>query len=201
MKLDRKTLELFFWAQFAAEEVAECISEKSFELTVTDNVFIERVQGMKKIVDSLLAAVEEKDPNLDLETTTLPSVDGLFEGEPITDYVGARLEMIYGNDSPENLSRMVTAALKLKEEQEAPTGEDLLMRVRSVDELFTYEINDLLIAIENDLEAKQDYSLSDLDLIRFYLEHLPSNSKFDIEEMSDAEVAHEWSRIMSNKKN
>lgn len=201
MKLDRKTLELFFWAQFAAEEVAECISEKSFELTVTDNVFIERVQGMKKIVDSLLAAVEEKDPNLDLETTTLPSVDGLFEGEPITDYVGARLEMIYGNDSPENLSRMVTAALKLKEEQEAPTGEDLLMRVRSVDELFTYEINDLLIAIENDLEAKQDYSLSDLDLIRFYLEHLPSNSKFDIEEMSDAEVAREWSRIMSNKKN
>lgn len=201
MKLDRKTLELFFWAQFAAEEVAECISEKSFELTVTDNVFIERVQGMKKIVDSLLAAVEEKDPNLDLETTTLPSVDGLFEGEPITDYVGARLEMIYGNDSPENLSRMVTAALKLKEEQEAPTGEDLLMRVRSVDELFTYEINDLLIAIENDLEAKQDYSLSDLDLIRFYLEHLPSNSKFDIEEMSDAEVAREWSRLMSNKKN
>lgn len=201
MKLDRKTLELFFWAQFAAEEVAECISEKSFELTVTDNVFIERVQGMKKIVDSLLAAVEEKDPNLDLETTTLPSVDGLFEGEPITDYVGARLEMIYGNDSPETLNRMVTAALKLKEEQEAPTGEDLLMRVRSVDELFTYEINDLLIAIENDLEAKQDYSLSDLDLIRFYLEHLPSNSKFDIEEMSDAEVAHEWSRIMSNKKN
>lgn len=201
MKLDRKTLELFFWAQFAAEEVAECISEKSFELTVTDNVFIERVQGMKKIVDSLLAAVEEKDPNLDLETTTLPSVDGLFEGEPITDYVGARLEMIYGNDSPETLNRMVTAALKLKEEQEAPTGEDLLMRVRSVDELFTYEINDLLIAIENDLEAKQDYSLSDLDLIRFYLEHLPSNSKFDIEEMSDAEVAREWSRIMSNKKN
>ncbi|ATN94520.1 hypothetical protein BSP21_169 [Bacillus phage BSP21] len=201
MKLDRKTLELFFWAQFAAEEVAECISEKSFELTVTDNVFIERVQGMKKIVDSLLAAVEEKDPNLDLETTTLPSVDGLFEGEPITDYVGARLEMIYGNDSPENLRRMVTAALKLKEEQEAPTGEDLLMRVRSVDELFTYEINDLLIAIENDLEAKQDYSLSDLDLIRFYLEHLPSNSKFDIEEMSDAEVAREWSRLMSNKKN
>lgn len=201
MKLDRKTLELFLWAQAAADEVAECISEKSFELTVTDNVFIERVQGMKKIVDSLLAAVEEKDPNLDLETTTLPSVDGLFEGEPITDYVGARLEMIYGNDSPENLNRMVTAALKLKEEQEAPTGEDLLMRVRSVDELFTYEINDLLIAIENDLGAKQDYSLSDLDLIRFYLEHLPSNSKFDIEEMSDAEVAREWSRIMSNKKN
>lgn len=201
MKLDRKTLELFFWAQFAADEVAECISEESFELTVTDNVFIERVQGMKKIVDSLLAAVEEKDPNLDLETTTLPSVDRLFEGEPITDYVGARLEMIYGNDSPENLNRMVTAALKLKEEQEAPTGEDLLMRVRSVDELFTYEINDLLIAIENGLGAKQDYSLSDLDLIRFYLEHLPSNSKFDIEEMSDAEVAREWSRIMSNKKN
>lgn len=201
MKLDRKTLELFFWSQAAADEVAECISEKSFELTVTDNVFIERVQGMKKIVDSLLAAVEEKDPNLDLETTTLPSVDGLFEGEPITDYVEARLEMIYGNDSPENLNRMVTAALKLKEEQEAPTGEDLLMRVRSVDELFTYEINDLLIAIENDLGTKQDYSLSDLDLIRFYLEHLPSNSKFDIEEMSDAEVAREWSRIMSNKKN
>lgn len=201
MKLDQKTLELFLWVQAAADEVAECISEKSFELTVTDNVFIERVQGMKKIVDSLLAAVEEKDPNLDLETTTLPLVDGLFEGEPITDYVGARLEMIYGNDSPENLNRMVTAALKLKEEQEAPTGEDLLMRVRSVDELFTYEINDLLIAIENGLGVKQDYSLSDLDLIRFYLGHLPSNSKFDIEEMSDAEVAREWSRIMSNKKN
>lgn len=201
MKLDRKTLELFFWAQVAAEEVSDCLNTESFQLTVTDDEFIKKVQKMKQRADELLAAVEEKDPNLDLETTTLPSVDGLFEGEPITDYVGARLEMIYGNDSPENLSRMVTAALKLKEEQEAPTGEDLLMRVRSVDELFTYEINDLLIAIENDLGAKQDYSLSDLDLIRFYLEHLPSNSKFDIEEMSDAEVAREWSRIMSNKKN
>ncbi|UPI13047.1 hypothetical protein [Bacillus phage SBSphiJ6] len=201
MKLDRKTLELFFWAQVAAEEVSDCLNTESFHLTVTDDEFIKKVQEMKQSADELLAAVEEKDPNLDLETTTLPSVDGLFEGEPITDYVGARLEMIYGNDSPENLNRMVTAALKLKEEQEAPTGEDLLMRVRSVDELFTYEINDLLIAIENDLGAKQDYSLSDLDLIRFYLEHLPSNSKFDIEEMSDAEVAREWSRIMSNKKN
>lgn len=201
MKLDRKTLELFFWAQVAAEEVSDCLNTESFQLTVTDDEFIKKVQKMKQRADELLAAVEEKDPNLDLETTTLPSVDGLFEGEPITDYVGARLEMIYGNDSPENLSRMGTAALKLKEEQEAPTGEDLLMRVRSVDELFTYEINDLLIAIENDLEAKQDYSLSDLDLIRFYLEHLPSNSKFDIEEMSDAEVAREWSRLMSNKKN
>lgn len=201
MKLDRKTLELFFWAQVAAEEVSDCLNTESFQLTVTDDEFIKKVQKMKHRADELLAAVEEKDPNLDLETTTLPSVDRLFEGEPITDYVGARLEMIYGNDSPENLNRMVTAALKLKEEQEAPTGEDLLMRVRSVDELFTYEINDLLIAIENDLRAKQDYSLSDLDLIRFYLEHLPSNSKFDIEEMSDAEVAREWSRIMSNKKN
>ncbi|UPI12049.1 hypothetical protein [Bacillus phage SBSphiJ3] len=201
MKLDRKTLELFFWAQVAAEEVSDCLNTESFQLTVTDDEFIKKVQKMKQRADELLAAVEDKDPNLDLETTTLPSVDGLFEGEPITDYVGARLEMIYGNDSPENLNRMVTAALKLKEEQEAPTGEDLLMRVRSVDELFTYEINDLLIAIENDLGAKQDYSLSDLDLIRFYLEHLPSNSKFDIEEMSDAEVAREWSRIMSNKKN
>ncbi|BAN59534.1 transcriptional regulator [Bacillus phage phiNIT1] len=201
MKLDRKTLELFFWAQVAAEEVSDCLNTESFQLTVTDDEFIKKIQEMKQRADELLAAVEEKDPNLDLETTTLPSVDGLFEGEPITDYVGARLEMIYGNDSPENLNRMVTAALKLKEEQEAPTGEDLLMRVRSVDELFTYEINDLLIAIENDLGAKQDYSLSDLDLIRFYLEHLPSNSKFDIEEMSDAEVAREWSRIMSNKKN
>lgn len=201
MKLDRKTLELFFWAQVAAEEVSDCLNTESFQLTVTDDEFIKKVQKMKQSADELLAAVEDKDPNLDLETTTLPSVDGLFEGEPITDYVGARLEMIYGNDSPENLNRMVTAALKLKEEQEAPTGEDLLMRVRSVDELFTYEINDLLIAIENDLGAKQDYSLSDLDLIRFYLEHLPSNSKFDIEEMPDAEVAREWSRIMSNKKN
>ncbi|UPI11798.1 hypothetical protein [Bacillus phage SBSphiJ1] len=201
MKLDRKTLELFFWAQVAAEEVSDCLNTESFQLTVTDDEFIKKVQKMKQRADELLAAVEDKDPNLDLETTTLPSVDGLFEGEPITDYVGARLEMIYGNDSPENLNRMVTAALKLKEEQEAPTGEDLLMRVRSVDELFTYEINDLLIAIENDLGAKQDYSLSDLDLIRFYLGNLPSNSKFDIEEMSDAEVAREWSRIMSNKKN
>ncbi|AUO79585.1 hypothetical protein BSP10_182 [Bacillus phage BSP10] len=201
MKLDRKTLELFFWAQFAAEEVSDCLNTESFQLTVTDDEFMKKVQKMKQRADELLDAVEDRDPNLDLETTTLPSVDGLFEGEPITDYVGARLEMIYGNDSPENLNRMVTAALKLKEEQEAPTGEDLLMRVRSVDELFTYEINDLLIAIENDLEAKQDYSLSDLDLIRFYLEHLPSNSKFDIEEMSDAEVAREWSRLMSNKKN
>ncbi|YP_010582024.1 transcriptional regulator [Bacillus phage SPG24] len=201
MKLDRKTIELFFWAQVAAEEVSDCLNTESFQLTVTDDEFMKKVQKMKQRADELLAAVEEKDPNLDLETTTLPSVDGLFEGEPITDYVGARLEMIYGNDSPENLNRMVTAALKLKEEQEAPIGEDLLMRVRSVDELFTYEINDLLIAIENDLGAKQDYSLSDLDLIRFYLEHLPSNSKFDIEEMSDAEVAREWSRIMSNKKN
>ncbi|UPI12556.1 hypothetical protein [Bacillus phage SBSphiJ4] len=201
MKLDRKTLELFFWAQVAAEEVSDCLNTESFQLTVMDDEFIKKVQKMKQRADELLAAVEDKDPNLDLETTTLPSVDGLFEGEPITDYVGARLEMIYGNDSPENLNRMVTAALKLKEEQEAPTGEDLLMRVRSVDELFTYEINDLLIAIENDLGAKQDYSLSDLDLIRFYLGNLPSNSKFDIEEMSDAEVAREWSRIMSNKKN
>lgn len=201
MKLDRKTLELFFWAQVATEEVSDCLNTESFQLTVTDDEFIKKVQKMKHRADELLAAVEEKDPNLDLETTTLSSVDRLFEGEPITDYVGARLEMIYGNDSPENLNRMVTAALKLKEEQEAPTGEDLLMRVRSVDELFTYEINDLLIAIENGLGAKQDYSLSDLDLIRFYLEHLPSNSKFDIEEMSDAEVAREWSRIMSNKKN
>ncbi|UPI13295.1 hypothetical protein [Bacillus phage SBSphiJ7] len=201
MKLDRKTLELFFWAQVAAEEVSDCLNTESFQLTVTDDEFIKKVQKMKQSADELLADVEEKDPNLDLETTTLPSVDGLFEGEPITDYVGARLEMIYGNDSPENINRMVTAALKLKEEQEAPTGEDLLMRVRSVDELFTYEINDLLIAIENDLGAKQDYSLSDLDLIRFYLGHLPSNSKFDIEEMSDAEAAREWNRIMSNKKN
>ncbi|QZA70375.1 hypothetical protein 278BB001_229 [Bacillus phage 278BB001] len=201
MKLDQKTLELFFWAQYSAELVSECLDTESFKLTVTDDEFIDKVQDMKKSVDELLAAVEEKDPNLDLETTMLPSVDELFEGEPITDYVGARLEMIYGNDSPENLQRMVAAALKLREEQEAPTGEDLLMRVRSVDELFTYEISDLLTAIENDLGAKQDYSLSDLDLIRFYLEHLPSNSKFDIEEMSDSEVAHEWSRIMSNKKN
>ncbi|AYJ74048.1 hypothetical protein BSP15_031 [Bacillus phage BSP15] len=201
MKLDRKTIELFFWAQVAAEEVSDCLNTESFQLTVTDDEFMKKVQKMKQRADELLDAVEDRDPNLDLETTTLPSVDGLFEGEPITDYVGARLEMIYGNDSPENLNRMVTAALKLKEEQEAPTGEDLLMRVRGVDELFTYEINDLLIAIENDLRAKQDYSLSDLDLIRFYLEHLPSNSKFDIEEMSDAEVAREWSRIMSNKKN
>lgn len=201
MKLDRKTLELFFWAQVSADELSDCLNTESFKLTVTDDEFIKQVQKMKKSADELLAAVEEKDPNLDLETTTLPSVDGLFEGEPITDYVGARLEMIYGNDSPENLNRMVTAALKLREEQKAPTGEDLLMRVRSVDELFTYEISDLLTAIENDLGAKQDYSLSDLDLIRFYLEHLPSNSKFDIEEMSDHEVAREWSRIMSNKKN
>ncbi|QZA70017.1 hypothetical protein 043JT007_236 [Bacillus phage 043JT007] len=201
MKLDQKTLELFFWAQYSAELVSECLDTESFKLTVTDDEFIDKVQDMKKSVDELLAAVEEKDPNLDLETTMLPSVDELFEGEPITDYVGARLEMIYGNDSPENLQRMVAAALKLREEQEAPTGEDLLMRVRSVDELFTYEISDLLTAIENDLGAKQDYSLSDLDLIRFYLEHLPSNSKFDIEEMSDSEVAHEWTRIMSNKKN
>ncbi|QZA69726.1 hypothetical protein 035JT004_235 [Bacillus phage 035JT004] len=201
MKLDRKTLELFFWAQVSADELSDCLNTESFKLTVTDDEFIKKVQEMKKSADELLAAVEEKDPNLDLETTTLPSVDGLFEGEPITDYVGARLEMIYGNDSPENLNRMVTAALKLREEQKAPTGEDLLMRVRSVDELFTYEISDLLTAIENDLGDKQDYSLSDLDLIRFYLEHLPSNSKFDIEEMSDHEVAREWSRIISNKKN
>lgn len=201
MKLDQKTLELFFWAQVAADEVSDCLNTESFQLTVTDDEFIKKVQEMKNSADELLAAVEEKDPNLDLETTTLPSVDGLFEGEPITDYVGARLEMIYGNDSPENLNRMVTAALKLREEQESPTGEDLLMRVRSVDELFTYEISDLLTAIEDDLGDKQDYSLSDLDLIRFYLEHLPSNSKFDIEEMSDAEVAREWSRIMSNRKN
>lgn len=164
---------------------------------------LDSLWDIKLIVDKLVDELEFQDENMDPEKTKLDltSVDALFPEHPVTDFVSARFDYAKGDQSPEVISKMMAAAKKLREEQAAPTGEDLLMRVRSVDELFTYEISDLLTAIEDDLGAKQDYSLSDLDLIRFYLEHLPYNSKFDIEEMSDAEVAREWSRIMANRKN
>jgi hypothetical protein len=65
--------------------------------------------------DIFVGQLEEMDENMDIEKTNIPSLDDLFEGNPVTDYVDARINLAMGDDSEENINAMKSAAEAINE--------------------------------------------------------------------------------------
>lgn len=60
--------------------------------------------------ESFLTLLEDLDENMDADKTNIPSVDYLFEGLPITEFVDARIKMALGDESKETKDQLVHAA-------------------------------------------------------------------------------------------
>jgi len=153
--------------------------------------------------EKLLATLEDLDDNMDVENNKLPDVDYLFEDNPVTDFVDARINFAMGDESEENLNRMKEAAEKISEAY----GEDEAMEctcdeyegctecplplfelhdfVSSLDEQLSEEVAGAMDLIEIHLHDKESFDEKDTEMIRFYLRNLTTNSHMDIEELSD----------------
>ena len=67
----------------------------------------------KEVLDkteAFLTLMEDLDENMDADKTNIPSVDYLFDGLPITEFVDARIKMALGDESKETKDRLVHAA-------------------------------------------------------------------------------------------
>lgn len=60
--------------------------------------------------ESFLTLLEDLDENMDADKTNIPSVDYLFEGLPITEFVDARIKMALGDESKETKDQLIHAA-------------------------------------------------------------------------------------------
>jgi nucleoside 2-deoxyribosyltransferase len=164
--------------------------------------------------DIFVGQLDEFDDNMDPETTNIPELDYLFEDNPVTDYVDARINFAMGDDSEENLERMKNAADKISEsydeDEECVCSADehcedcplelvsLHSYVTALDEDISQEVNAVLDMIEDHLQDAESFDKEDTDLIRFYLRHLPSSSFNDIEELSDRAVQLAFKTRMMN---
>ncbi|QIA28714.1 hypothetical protein [Phage f2b1] len=63
-----------------------------------------------KKTESFLTLLEDLDENMDTDKTNIPSVDYLFEGLPITEFVDARVKMALGDDSKATKDQLIHAA-------------------------------------------------------------------------------------------
>lgn len=160
----------------------------------------ERAVDLLHNVNILVDKLEEQDENLDLEKTKIPSIDQYFEGNPVTEYVNASFDFIK-EQTLENQDRLVEAANKVKETQlkEDFNDEDveiitLLEYIKLVDTEYAEELRNNLDMIEEYINGLESYSADDLELIRYYLKHLPNNSDHDIEMLSDRAVELAWKR-------
>lgn len=260
------------------------------------------IRGVKEAIEAL----EEKDPNMDVNTTKIGSVDEYFKGNPVTDLVEAQIEYIQGADSEKDelLKRVSEAAKRVEEHQvnntpetvesfvhnivgelsfgdyqdeykeqfekellqavhtiqdtpgiahffvnvdgETKTGNlsvsgnqvivmldgneyvhnsetnepactgnpvtctrpyceceedfedgmNLYNYVESLDEEYYEEVQDVMADIEEEIGDKKSFTGHDLNLIRFYLKHLPDNSDNEIDSLSDKAVGLAWKRLM-----
>ncbi|QIW88646.1 hypothetical protein P59_048 [Bacillus phage P59] len=163
--------------------------------------------------DIFVGQLEEMDDNMDPENTSIPAVDYLFEDNPVTDFVDARINFAMGDESEENLERMKNAAEQISEaygEEECVCSADehcedcplelvsLHSYVTALDEDITAEINVVLDMIEDHLHDVDSFDKEDTDLIRFYLRHLTTSSFNDIEELSDRAVQLAFKTRMMN---
>jgi hypothetical protein len=67
----------------------------------------------KEVLDTteaFLTLMEDLDENMDADKTNIPSVDYLFEGLPITEFVDARIKMALGDESKETKDQLIHAA-------------------------------------------------------------------------------------------
>jgi nucleoside 2-deoxyribosyltransferase len=163
--------------------------------------------------DIFLGKLDEFDENMDPETTNIPELDYLFEDNPVTDFVDARINFAMGDESEENLNRMKAAAEKISEGYEeaeclcseyegcsdCPLEEiSLYNYVVSLDGEISYEVNAVMDMIEDHLEDVEEFDEEDMELIRFYLRNLPTNSHTDIEGLSDRAVQLAFKTRMMN---
>ena len=171
---------------------------------------------------SIQNKLDDLDENMDIELTNIPNIDNLFEGNPVTDYVNARVEYALGNDSQENVKRMLEAANEINDmtvyEDEDEVDLDcetdctretctcfpdqtLYEYVTSVDEAMTEEINNMMDIIDIEFTNQDVFEGEDVELLRFYLSHLPMNSKTEVDVMSDRQVvlAYKQRQLAQNK--
>jgi hypothetical protein len=174
--------------------------------------------GIMTKADIFVGQLEEMDENMDIEKTNIPSLEDLFEGNPVTDFVDARINLAMGDDSEENINTMKAAAEAINElydvedfdEKDDICFEDctpltctceeysLLDYISAVDDSVTGEINETMSLIEQLLGHADSFSEDDVQILRFYMSHLPSCSFNDIEELSDRAVELAFKTRMRN---
>lgn len=83
-------------------------------LELISELFLEELREMFKPV--------EEDPNMNVETTTIPPVESLFEGNPINEYVEARINyaQLEGPVDSEEYEKVVQAAKRVQDAKQPP---------------------------------------------------------------------------------
>lgn len=81
------------------------------EVNQYSDILYQEVNELFTLVSKSLVTLEEADENLDLEKTELESVDKHFEGEPITDFIDAKVEYARGNISDEVIDKIKKATM------------------------------------------------------------------------------------------
>lgn len=74
---------------------------------------------------TFVSKLEELDINMDPDTTNIPDLDYLFEGNPVTEYVDARINFAMGDESENNLQRMKDAATRINDMYENDNEEEM----------------------------------------------------------------------------
>jgi hypothetical protein len=171
-------------------------------------------------VNALIEEIADADENLDPEKTNLPDVDELFAEDPVTDYVQAAIMYAQSEGSADAEQALKEAALKVAESQkelaevvcdypncgcyfgdedgchmEALEGDNLQDHIDYTEEEYANVVMTNMDLVERELEGKTEFSLTDLYLIRYYLKHLPSNSDYTVEAMSDGALVAAWKKL------
>lgn len=88
------------------------------------------------------------------------------------------------------------------EEEEDFEEIPLVEYIKEIDETHAEEINENLDMIEQSLDNKAEFGEDDVQLIRYYLSHLPGNSNYDVEALSDKalKLAYRQRQLVRNIK-
>jgi hypothetical protein len=147
--------------------------------------------------ENFVSVLEELDENLDVDHTSIPSLDKFFEGNPVTEYIEAKLEFMNSKEEDKNAElRLSNAAKKVKEQQGSHEldVDEVLNYAASIEQDYLFQSNVVMDMVEELLEGVESFSKKDIELIRFYLKQLPNNSSYDIDALDDSVVALAWNQ-------
>lgn len=118
--------------------------------------------------------------------------DAHFE-KPITDYVNARIGYLSGDLNSDTLEKAHKAAVyfqngKNKNGVKPEKGCNINARIAAVNDHVSYKVLTAMEQIEEAYRDVEHFTSNDVETLRFYLEHLPNNSHYDIEYLSNEGV-------------
>lgn len=79
-------------------------------------------------------------------------------------------------------------------EVEYTTSEQLIDYIDTLESDYASLVSENLELVENELSGKTEFSQADLYLIRYYLKHLPDNSSYEVDSLSDRGLELAWKK-------